>query len=87
MAKTDSRTQIRPDLIKTPLHHLVVIKKNRYDCKETDREIKRLRRLHTAGENTGNKEKKEGWQFISEQDRPIFSYYLERLIFDFSSSD
>lgn len=73
MAKTDSRTKIRPDLIKTPLHHLVVIKKkNRNDCKETDREIKRLWRLHTAGENTGNKVKKEGWQFISEQERPIF---------------
>lgn len=69
MAKTDSRTKIRPDLIKTPLHHLVVIKKNRNDCKETDREIKRLQRPHTAGENTGNKEKKEG------QERPVFYFW------------
>lgn len=72
MAKTDSRTKIRPDLIKTPLHHLVVIKKKIGMTAKRPTEIKRLWRLHTAGENTGNS---------------IFSSYLERLIFDYSSSD
>lgn len=79
MAKTDSRTKIRPDLIKTPLHHLVVIKKKIGMTAKRPTEIKRLWRLHTAGENTGNSGENTG--------NSIFSSYLERLIFDYSSSD
>lgn len=68
MAQADSQTKIRPDLIKTSLHHLVIQKKKRNDCKETDREmIGASHCWRKLGENT-DKQKRERWKFICEQD-------------------
>lgn len=82
MAKTDSRTKIRPDLIKTPLHHLVVIKK------KIGMTAKRLtERSRDYGGFTLLVKILVTRRRKREQDRPIFSSYLERLLFDYSSSD
>lgn len=72
MAKADSRTQIRPDLIKTSLHHLVVIKKGMTVKRVTerwkdDRGFALLKKIW--GKYRVKKEKRDRWKIILEQDK------------------